>query len=178
MSVKISEYDEQRLRALAQGMAQAIRDPKLIMNELGITEEDWKELERSRTFRKMLGEAQSEWNAAGSTSKRIKLKAGVNIEMSLPQFYTDMNNVEQPLGARVRLLEAMTTLAGLPEHVEAERAPGAQFKLEIHLAGVGGVEGRVEVLNIGGEKGAIPQGPVMLEQHESFKLPDYIYFEE
>jgi hypothetical protein len=167
MSVKLSEDDEQRLRNLAVGLAQNIRTPDEILTELGFSEDDWRLLERSRTFKRMLEQAQAEWNAAGSTHKRVKLKAGINIELSLPQFYQDMVDVGHPLGARVRLLEAMTTLAGMPQQEAAkEQAPGAQFKLEIHLGG-----DRVDVVSIGAS--AIPASPV-LDQRETLKLPDWL----
>lgn len=165
MSVKLSQYDEQRLRALAIGMTQNIRAPADILKELGFTEDDWKELEKSRTFKKIMEATQAEWNDAGSTPRRVKLKAGTLIEQSLPDFYNAMVDAGQPLVARVRALEAMTKLAGLPEIEAAERAPGAQFKLEIHLG-----DNRVEVVNVG----AIPNEPVVIEQHESLKLPDYL----
>lgn len=165
MFVKLSEHDEQRLRSLATGLAQGIREPKEILHELGFNEDDWRELETSRTFRRILEQAQAEWNAAGSTSKRIKLKAGINIELSLPQFYQDMNDVEKPLAARVRLLEALTQLAGLPEPAPVDRSvAGAQFKLEIHLG-----DSRVDVVSLGGIEGAIPAIP---HRYESFKLQD------
>lgn len=168
MTVKLSEDDEQRLRNLATGMAQGIRAPADILKELGFTEDDWRILEGSRIFRRMLTQAQAEWNAASSTSKRIKLKAGINIELSLPQFYNDMTDNTAPLAARVRLLEAMTTLAGLPEQAARESTPGAQFKLEIHLG-----DNRVDVVRLGqalvAGTGAIPLGPIV-DQHESFRL--------
>jgi hypothetical protein len=177
MSVKISEEDEQRLRSLAVGLAQRIRDPEEILAELGFTEDDWKELERSRVFRKLLEQAQAEWNSVTKTSQRVKLKAGVNIEMSLPQFYQDMVDASQPLVARVKALELMARLAGLPEVEATEHAPGAQFKLEIHLG-----DNRVDVVQVGGEMmggpmiegQAIPNKP---EKPESFKLDPMLLFE-
>jgi hypothetical protein len=171
MSVKISEDDEQRLRSLAVGMAQAIRDPDDILHELGFTEEDWRELEKSRTFKRMLMQAEAEWNNAASTSKRVKLKAATNIELSLPQFYEDMVDKGQPLVARVRALEMVAKLAGLPEVEERERAPGAQFKLEIHL---GGPDNRVDVVSIGKTIDAIPITPASKLVTESFKLDEYL----
>lgn len=169
MSVNLSKDDEQRLRLLAVNMAQCIRDPAEILAELGFSEDDWRELESSRIFKRMLVEAQAEWNSITRTSQRIRLKAGVNIELSLPKFYEDMNDHSQPLVARVKLLETMTRLAGLSESEREERAPGAQFKLEIHL---GGPDQRVDVVQVGGpiiEGTAIPARPEPVKV-ESFKL--------
>jgi hypothetical protein len=160
MTVKISEDDEQRLRSLAIGIAQRIRDPEEILAELGFSEDDWRELEKSRIFRRLLEQAQAEWNSVTKTSQRVKLKAGVNIELSLPQFYADMIDPGHPLVARVKALELMARLAGLPEQEVGEHAPGAQFKLEIHLG-----DNRVDVVNI---------GPAIPEKPESFKLPTFL----
>jgi hypothetical protein len=174
MHVKISDYDEQRLRALATGLAQGIRDPDEILAELGFSEDDWRELERSRVFRKVLNQAVAEWNNVGRTPQRVKLKAAINIEQSLPQFYADMVNANNPLVARVRALEVVAKLAGLPEpELERYSGPTNSFKLEIHL-------GSGETISVGA--GAIPVTPqgnlgsvTPLEARESFRLPDIVY---
>ncbi len=172
MHVKISEYDEQRLRALASGLAQHIRDPQEILAELGFSEDDWQELERSHVFRKMLNQAVAEWNNVARTPQRVKLKAAINIEQSLPQFYEDMVNANHPLVARVRALEVVAKLAGLPEpELERYSGPTNSFKLEIHL-------GTGETISVGAGtelRGlAIPVTPGVTT-HESFRLPDIVY---
>lgn len=173
MNVKISEFEEQRLRALAVGLAQCIREPAEIMQELGFTEDDWRELEQSRMFRKMLTQAQAEWNNTSRTPQRIKLKAAVNIEQSLPAFYEDMVDKNQPLVARIRALEVVAKLAGMPEQeVERYNGPQNQFKLEIHLGG-----GQTISVGAGVDSGAIPVTPgvTTIEARETFKLPDFVF---
>jgi hypothetical protein len=189
MYVKISEYDEQRLRALATGMAQGIRDPKEILAELGFSEDDWRELERSRVFLRVLNQAVAEWNNVARTPQRVKLKAAINVEQALPQFYDDMVNASHPLIARVRTLEAVAKLAGLPEpELERYNGPSSSFKLEIHLGT--GVDGKPETITVGksSESLGIPELPSevllsgvrpspveTLQAHESFRLPDIVY---
>lgn len=174
MRVKISDYDEQRLRLLAVGLAQQIREPQEILDELGFSEDDWRELEQSRVFKQILTQALAEWNNTARTPQRVKLKAAINIEQSLPQFYEDMTDKTQPLVARVRALEVVAKLAGIPEpELERPSGPQNQFKLEIHLGGG-------QTISVGSVSGnaAIPVTPgvtEVIESRESFKLPDFIF---
>jgi hypothetical protein len=129
--------DETRLRDLAHGIVRGIEEPKTVLSRLGFTSDDYEVLADTRAFRQMLGEAQSEWEGAGNTHKRIKLKAAVNIEEALPHFYQAMTDPKEPLSSKVKAFEVVSRVAGLgnPEPVAA--GAGQSFNLQINLgAGV------------------------------------------
>jgi hypothetical protein len=121
------------LRNLANGIVRQIEDPNVIIKRLGFTSEEYVALTETRAFRLMLLQAQAEWEGAGNTHKRIKLKAAVNIEEALPHFYHAMIDPKEPLSAKVKAFEVVSKVAGLgiPEPVAAGN--GQFFKLEINL---------------------------------------------
>ena len=141
--------DERRLRELANGMAKDVEDTDKLLTRLGFTREDYNELVETRKFKAMLTEAASEWEGANNTRKRIELKAAINVEHALPDFYAAMINPNEPLSSRVKALEVVARIGKLG-NPEVQAAGGGQFfKLEINL------DGHRETLTMG----AIPSSP-------------------
>ena len=137
MGTNLTVDEELRLRNLANGIVRQIEDPAAVLARLGFTSEDYTTLAETRAFRLMLMQAQSEWEGAGNTHKRIKLKAAVNIEEALPHFYHAMTDPKEPLSAKVKAFEVISKVAGLgvPDPVAAGN--GQFFNLQINLgAGV------------------------------------------
>ncbi len=131
----IIEADEARLRELANGIAKDVEDVDKLLERLGFTREDYDELAGTRTFKSILSQATSEWEGAGNTHKRIKLKAAINIENALPEFYHAMVDPKEPLSSKVKAFEVVARVAGLG-NPELQAAGGGQFfKLEINLGG-------------------------------------------
>ena len=127
--------DERRLRELANGMAKDVEDTDKLLTRLGFTREDYNELVETRKFKAMLTEAASEWEGANNTRKRIELKAAINVEHALPDFYAAMINPNEPLSSRVKALEVVARIGKLG-NPEVQAAGGGQFfKLEINLDG-------------------------------------------
>lgn len=129
--------DEDTLRKLAVELARDIHEPDEILKSLGLTEEDYQAIKNTRAFQTMFNAATAEWNAAGNTQKRAKLKAAAMTEESLEYFMQDIQNREENLNARVGLLNTLARIGGLgnPEPVNVNPAGGQFFKLEIHLQG-------------------------------------------
>jgi hypothetical protein len=135
MTSILSETDEARLRNLATGLARQIEDPAVLLKRLGFTSEDYQELSESRIFKTILTQAITEWEGAANTHKRVKLKAAVNVEESLPSFYQAMTNPKEPLSSRVKALEIITRIAGLGMNEPVPIGNGQFFKLQINLGG-------------------------------------------
>jgi hypothetical protein len=133
MSQNLVETDERRLRELALGLAKQIEDPRDLLSRLGFTSDDYRELCETRTFRDILRQASSEWEGAGNTHKRIKLKAAVNIEEALPSFYQAMVDPKEALSSRVKALEVIARIGGLGLPEPAAAGSGQFFRLEINL---------------------------------------------
>jgi hypothetical protein len=131
----MTKDDEKRLRELANGIVRGIEEPAVVLERLGFTSQDYIDLTETRAFRTMLAQAQSEWEGASNTHKRIKLKAAVNIEEALPHFFQAMTDAKEPLSSKVKAFEVVSRVAGLgnPEPVNA--GAGQFFKLEINLGG-------------------------------------------
>lgn len=144
--------DEQRLRELAAGLAKGVEDSELLIERLGFTPAEYEELAQTRTFRNILNQAMSEWEGAGNTHKRIKLKAAINIEQALPSFYHAMVDKTEPLSSRVKAFEAVARVGGLGNPELVPQGSGQYFKLEINLGA-----GKRETVLIEGVLGDAPQ---------------------
>ena len=131
----MSKADEKKLRDLAHGIVRGIETPEEVLARLDFTSADYTELSETRMFRQMLREAQSEWEGAGNTHKRIKLKAAVNIEEALPHFFQAMTSDKEPLSSKVKAFEVVSRVAGLGQPEPVGAGAGQFFKLEINLGG-------------------------------------------
>ncbi len=166
----ITREDETRLRDLAQGIAKDIEEVETLLARLGFTLDDYRELISTRAFRQMLNEALQEWQGANNTHKRVKLKAAVNVELSLPHFYHAMNDPKEPLASKVKALEIMARIGqvGNPEPVAA--SSGNAFNLTIQLTGNNHREIVInsEAISRDVIEGAIPSAPAAMGQSLAF----------
>jgi hypothetical protein len=129
--------EESKLRTLATELAKDILEPEQILNNLHISHEQYDAIKETRAFRYMYAQACAEWNSAANTQKRIKLLAASTVEAALPIFWSDFNNANETLNARVGLLQTLAKIGGLGVPDPSERVaggPGQTFKLEIHLS--------------------------------------------
>lgn len=138
VALNVNFEDEKRLRVLAMELAKGIEEPEKVLKKLQWDEADYAEISQSRIFQAMLSQYIQEWNGAGNTQRRVKLKSAVNIEAALPDFYSAMINPNEPLMARVKTLEVLSKIGGLgvSEAVSNQNSSGGNgqyFKLEIHL---------------------------------------------
>jgi hypothetical protein len=161
----LSKADEQRLRELAHAVTRGIEDAPTILLRLDFTMDDYMELAETRMFRQMLREAQSEWEGAGNTHKRIKQKAAMNIEQALPHFFQAMISDKEPLSSKVKAFEVVSRVAGLGAPEPLGAGAGQFFKLEINL-GAG-----VQPLVLGG---ALGQAEEMTLEHDALEAGDGI----
>jgi hypothetical protein len=127
--------DEQRLRALAAGLAKDMEDTDKLLERLGFTREDYNELAETRAFKTVLNQALSEWEGASNTHKRIRLKAATNIEQALPHFFHAMTDDKEPLSSRVKAFEVVARVGNLGNPDVIPPGGGQFFKLEINLGG-------------------------------------------
>lgn len=140
--------NELLLRQLAVELAKDIHNPQEILKGLGLTEDDYQAIKDTRAFKAMFLAASAEWNAAGNTQKRAKLKAAAMTEEALEMFWADIQERKETLNARVGLLNTLARIGGLgnPDPVANVGGNGQSFKLEIHL------QGRTAPIIIDGER--------------------------
>jgi hypothetical protein len=130
--------DEVKLRQLAQDLARDIKPSNDVLKDLGISEVEYEAIKNTRAFKAFYDAASVEWNAAGNTQKRAKLKAAAMVEETMHLFYPDITNRTEPLNARVGLLQTLAKIGGLGQQETATGISGGNgqfFKLEIHLNG-------------------------------------------
>lgn len=146
-TAKTGYMDEDKLRILATELAKDIHEPQDILKTLDLTEEDYEAIKDTRAFKVFYNSALAEWNGAGNTQKRAKLKAAAMTEEALPFFYADLEERKESLTARVALLNTIAKIGGLgqPDPVTSSGGNNQFFKLEIHL------QGRAEPIVIDGE---------------------------
>lgn len=144
---KTGYMDETKLRQLATELARDIYSPDVILKVLDLSEDDYQAIKDTRAFQTAYNAALVEWNSAGNTQKRTKLKAAAMTEEVLPMFMQDIEERKESLTARVALLNTIAKIGGLgqPEPVAASSGNNQFFKLEIHL------QGRAEPIIIDGE---------------------------
>lgn len=129
----LTSNDETRLRELANGIARDIEDEDVLLERLGFSHHEYRELTETRVFKDMLSQAVSEWTGASNTHKRIELKAAVSIEHAIPSFHQAMLNDKEPLSSRVKAFEAVARIGKLGNPELAVAGSGQYFKLEINL---------------------------------------------
>lgn len=145
--------------SLAREIAQAIRPVPDVLADYGFSgsgDPTWVELCQNPEFKRLLDEAQREWNAADTTKRRVQLKALISTEMSLPAIHGIIHDEKADRADRINAMKVMKSLAGL----DAPPNPNG--------TGEGG-SGIVVKINIGTQqvvKTAATQ-PVNIIEHES-----------
>jgi hypothetical protein len=108
--------------SLARELAQDIRPADAILADYGFSGSGdplWQELCASAEFRRLLEQAQREWNAADTTKRRIQLKAQASLEASLPNLHALMVSERVDPADRVNATKVMRDLAGMALHPNA-----------------------------------------------------------
>jgi len=103
------------LAKLARELASDIFEPKDIAKAHGLSSDQLEAIIVLPEFQKMLAGMMQDWNSAGNTQERVKVKAASAVEAALQVFYTDMTDRSIPLVQRVDALKAMMKLGELGE---------------------------------------------------------------
>ena len=104
---------------LAREIAQDIFTVDQIVALHRLEDHEWMQIQRHPKFQSMLAEMQREWNSAGNTRERVRIKAATGLETTLEVFINEINNVQIPLSQRVEAGKFLARLGELGEH-----APG------------------------------------------------------
>lgn len=124
--------------SLAREIAQAIRPVPDVLADYGFSgagDPLWLDLCQNPEFRRLLDEAQREWNAADTTKRRVQLKALISTEMSLPALHAIIHDEKADRADRINAMKVMKALAGLDAppnpNGAAEGAGGIVVKINI-----------------------------------------------
>lgn len=102
--------------SMARELAQAIRPVPDILRDYGLggtSDPIWLSLAESADFKRLLDEAQREWNAADTTKRRIQLKAQTSIEMALPDIHKIIIDPLADRADRINAAKLMKSLGGM-----------------------------------------------------------------
>jgi len=113
---------------LARELAQDIRPVPEVLKDYGFTDASdprWRFLQRSNDFKRMLAEAQKEWNAADSTKRRVQAKALASLEISLPNIHHLINDPRTAATARIDGARLLQNLAGMAGPVNTNLGDGS-----------------------------------------------------
>lgn len=143
--------------ALAREIAQGIYELDEILGRFGYDgpqDPRWLALKSNRTFDSYLRSAILEWEAADSTSRRVKVKAGAATEVLIPTMVAMASDPGTTSSARVDAAKWLSGLAGFRESGAAGDG-GNVFSLTINMG-----DGR-QLSVAGRAPAAAPSGPVI-----------------
>ncbi len=133
------------LARLARDIAMDLHGIETILKEHKIDQEVFEVVSKSKLFQRILEDQVSQWEGAGNTHERVKIKSAMLVEEFLPSLFTRITSPKEPLNHVVAGGQLAAKLAGMAQEV-----------------GVGGESGRVNVtINMGAaslkfEKDAMP----------------------
>lgn len=118
---------------LARELAADMRPLEEILRVHLISADEFSELMESDHFKRLVHNAAVEWQSAGNTAERVRIKSLAFIEEALPEFYARAHDGKETLNAKVEVLKAVTRLAGIGERGAADGSIGERMVVTINL---------------------------------------------
>lgn len=126
------ELSEALTLRLARELAMDVTDYQTVLTKLGISDEQWQELQTDHRFQTMLKEMVQAWGSAANTPERVKFKSAGMLEEALEEIYDRIHDHREPLSAKTELLKLVSRLAGIGnERVEGQ--VNEKFVLSINI---------------------------------------------
>lgn len=127
------DMSEQQLVLLAREMVMRIKSPADVLAAFSLSQAQFDtHIMLNRFYKRAFETLLLEWEAAGSTNKRIAFKTAVALEDSLPTLNARMNNAKETLPAVVETAKLFAKLSGAGEE-KRDTAPGEKFTITINL---------------------------------------------
>lgn len=121
------------LPALAQEIAQEIHPIDAILRNHGVSADEWTDIQERPEFHKLLAAAMVEWTKADSTTKRIRLKAAIAIEATIPHMF---QMAVDPTGGdtgRTKAMELLAKIAGVASEPQQSQSGKGGFSISITM---------------------------------------------
>lgn len=119
--------------ALAMEIASGLSEPSEVFARHGITEEDAVTLLGDPVFRKMVKEAQAEWQADQNTAERIRLKSQMALEELLLPTFEMARDKRIPPASRTDAVKLFERLSGVSKQDTDSGGGGPKFILNINV---------------------------------------------
>jgi len=125
--------DDTKLVMIAREMAWAVRDPAITLAANNLTQDQFDAFVRpNRLYKRAYETFLIEWEAAGTTNKRIAVKASAALEDSLHVLAARMIDAKENLPAVIEAAKMFAKLAGAGEQTR-ETANGEKFTINIKI---------------------------------------------
>lgn len=120
--------------ALAREIAMDIFDIDQILDVHRLSDEEWQRISAHPKFIAMLREMTADWNSAGNTKERVRLKAATGLESVLEIYIRDVMDTAIPLNQRVEAGKFLARLGELDGQQVLGQGGGAGVTINIQTA--------------------------------------------
>jgi hypothetical protein len=150
---EISPVLDTKWLTVAHEVAMNIRDIDDILLGQGISLREWERMQEDPKFQSLLSSKIIEWNGAGNTQQRVKMKAAAMVELNMDQLHLALNDEEVTAPQKLAVLQFVARLGGLGAEERRSDVPGGgggtgNFQVKIFLGGSGSqpmvIEGQSE----------------------------------
>lgn len=118
---------------LAREIAMDIHPIQTILNQYGISTEQWEILKGNQRFQNLLLSETEAWNGALNTQERVKLKAAAMLEEWLPELNNRLHDADEALPAKIEGGKMLTRIAGIGVGAAEGGGGGERFTVTINL---------------------------------------------
>jgi hypothetical protein len=127
------DLDETEMAKLAREMVMGIRNYKTIFADFGIDEEDYYEIAKNETYKRIKEHFTLEWNATTSTQDRIRLQGAAGIEVIMPVVARRALEATTPLAEVIESAKFMAKVAGIGNEKGDPKINTEKFVISINL---------------------------------------------
>ncbi len=120
---------------LATELVAKLQRPEDIIARYGLSVQEFAKLAKNAVFQKMLRDAKITWESDMNAQERIRAKAAVIAEESLPVLHQIIHNRELPTPNRMDAIKHVNTLADALPRKEGEGSGSNKFTVNIDLSG-------------------------------------------
>jgi hypothetical protein len=127
-------YEDRQFVRLAREIAMGMLEIEEILENFRISREEFEVIQKDPAFNKLLISELADWQGAGNTEQRVKVKSAALIEDYLPELYARLNDRHEPLLAKGHILKIIAQLASLGQPAGAQQLqPGDKVVVQINL---------------------------------------------
>ncbi len=129
-----------KMLTIAHELALGMREPRDILADQGVSDQDWTLMQRDPRFQALLASKMTEWNSALNTAARVKMKAAAMVELNLDQFQLALMDETVTAPQRLEVAKFIAKLGGLAQDDRKSEVPGGNsgtgnFQVKIYMGG-------------------------------------------
>ena len=118
---------------LAMEIATGLCSVASLMERYDMTEAGFKRLLGIPVFQRMVRDAKAKWDADLNANERIRVKAAIALEDSIPAIYDMLHDLDNPANSRIEAAKTLGKFAKADTPDAAGAAGGAGFQVIIRL---------------------------------------------